>query len=410
MLASRMETSGLDPVASGWYELTARLAARGHRVSVLCTDAPEPGEPLEAPPGVSVSRPGPQAFAAALDAALTHAPDLVHLGVSGALSHEAVAHLARVPVLIDLVDWSPMCAVSDLVTRPRGEACTVHFPSPACGECAGHARVRMMEPWTQLARGGHRLLAHSSFARDRATLAFGRGVALLPFGLDTVHFRPRPDAALAPDVAALSAERARPRVLVLGPPTPARGGHRILDLLVALHARLGEVEVVVAGRDPADPDAAHVLLAEAKELGLASHLRLLARVSRADVPALLTSVDVAVAHGLAPEPTGLSVIQALACGVPVVAHPAGAASTLLDGGRAGALVSATAMGPFADAVAALLSDDVQRRAYAEQARLTAIERHDVERFVFDIEALYDRVRSPRATREGTPPRGRRSVA
>lgn len=402
MLASRMETSGLDPVASGWYELSARLAARGHRVSVLCTDAPEPGEALEAPPGVSVSRPGPQAFAAALDAALTHAPDLVHVGVTGALSAEAVAPLERVPLLIDLVDWSPLCAVSDLVVRPQGEACSVHFPSAACGGCAGHARVRAMEPFARLARGGHRLLAHSGFARDRATVAFGRGIALLPFGIDTVHFRPTPDAALAPAIVRLTSERSVPRVFVLGPPTPARGGHRILDLLVALHARLGELEMIVAGTDPTDPDAAHVLLAEAKELGVASQLRLLPRVSRSDLPALLAGSDVGVAHGLAPEPTGFAMIQALACGLPLVAHPAGAVPTLLEGGRAGVLASAREMGPFADAVALLLRDGPARQNLREQARLVAIERHDLERFVFDMEALYDRVRSPRVPREGAP--------
>ncbi|MCE9626505.1 MAG: glycosyltransferase family 4 protein [Candidatus Eisenbacteria bacterium] len=409
MLASRMETSGLDPVASGWYELSARLAARGHRVSVLCTDAPEPGEALEAPPGVSVSRPGPQAFVAALDAALAHTPDLVHVGVTGALPAGAVAHLERVPLLIDLVDWSPMCAVTDLVTRPQGEACSVHFPSAACGECAGHARVRAMEPFARLVRGGHRLLAHSGFARDRATVAFGRGIALLPLGIDTVHFRPTPDAALAPAIARLSEERGRPRVLVLGPPTPARGGHRILDLLIALHARLGDLELVVAGTDPTDPDAAHVLLAEAKELGVASLLRLLPRVSRSDLPALLASADVGVAHGLAPEPTGLAMIQALACGLPVVAHPAGAAPALLEGGRAGVLASAREMGPFADAVSLLLKDEPARVAIREQARLVAIERHDVERFVFDMETLYERVRTPRTGREGAP-RVRRTAA
>jgi len=47
----------------------------------------------------------------------------------------------------------------------------------------------------------------------------------------------------------------------------------------------------------------------------------------------------------------------------------------------------------------------------EQARLAAIERHELERAVFDTEALYERVRAPRGPRAtGVPPRVRRSAA
>jgi glycosyltransferase involved in cell wall biosynthesis len=253
-------------------------------------------------------------------------------------------------------------------------------------------------------------VAHAGHVRDRATLALGRGVALLPVGVDARMFTQEPEAPLSPEVAALASDRAHPRVLLLGPPTLARGGHRVLDLLIALHARVPGVELVVAGTDPGDPDALHILHAEAKELGLAGQLRRVPRVPRGDLPALLAASDVGVAPGLGPEPLGLSIVQALAAGLPVVAHPAGAVPALLEHGRAGVLVDARHMGLFADAVAQVLDDHETRGELAEFARLAAIEQHEMERVVFDTESLYERVRAPRGLRAGLPPRGRRAAA
>lgn len=411
LLASGLETSTLDAAAGWTYDLTARLAARGHRVTVLCTEPLEPGDAAEDPPGVTVWRPGPDSLASAVTNALAQEPDLVHVAVTGPLPPEVVAALAEMPVLVDLLDWSPLCPVGDLVTRPRGIACEQHYPVAPCGSCAGHSHVRAMEPLMQLARAGHRVVAHSGFVRDRATLALGRGVALVPIGVDSARFSQSPASPLAPEVAALSSERSRPRVLLIGPPTPARGGHRVIDLLIALHARVPGVELVVAGTDPGDPDGAHALLAEAKELGLASQLHLLPRVARTDLPALLTSVDVGVAPGMGPDALGLGILQALATGLPVVGHVDGTMPASLDRGRAGLLVNASQMGVLADTVALVLGDDAARAAMGEQARLAAIERHELERAVFDTEALYERVRSPRGPRStGVPPRVRRSAA
>lgn len=410
VLASGLETSTLDPAASWMYELTARLAARGHRVTVLCTQPPEPGEMAEDPPGVNIWRGPHDALATALGAALAQAPDVVHVAVTGPLSLESAIALECAPVLLDLLDWSAMCPAGDLLKRPGGEPCEQHYPVAPCGTCVGHSHVRAMDPLSQLARAGHRVVAHASHVRDRATLALGRGVALLPVGVDATRFTQSPSLPLAPEVAALVSNRTRPRVLLLGPPTPARGGHRVLDLLIALNARMPGVEVVVAGTDPGHPDAPHVRLAEAKELGVASQLHTLPRVARGDLPALLAAADVGVAPGLGPEPLGLAIVQALATGLPVVAHPAGAVRALLEDGRAGVLANASQMGLFADAVAHVLTDHTGRTALAETARLAAIERHEIERAVFDTEALYERVRAPRSVRAGMPPRARRAAA
>ncbi len=393
-----LEPSTLDPAAAWVHDMVGGLLGRGHRVTVLCNalDASEHSTPD--PKGVDVRRPAPEEFAVALHQALGNEPDVVHLAAPGALSAANVRALESAPLLLDLLDWSPLCPATDLLRRPHIERCEQHHPVAPCHDCMGAVRTTAFEPLMALARAGHHLLARTAYARDRITLALGRGVALLPVGVDGLHFSTVSAAAQAADVAALAVGRVNRRVVLLGPPTPARGGYCILNLLVALHARVPGIEFVVAGTDPDDADAMAILRAEARELGLASQLRLIPRVSRFDMPALLAACDVGLALGPAPDPVGLPIVQALAVGLPVVAEPVGGAAELLLHGEAGVLVGSEPVGPFADQVAELLADADRRRAYRERGRLKALECHDLERSLYDIEAFYQRVRIPRARR------------
>lgn len=416
VVTAGLECSTLDPVGGWMHELTTRLAARGHRVTVLCTRAADghdathdsshdsSHDPSRLPAGVTVWRPAAPDLTSSLAGLLLLDPDVVHVAAPGPVPPEFVAALAGRPLLVDVLDWSALCPAGDLLARPLGEECTQHHPAAPCGTCVGHAHVRAMEPVIAFARAGHRAVAHASHVRDRSTFALGRGVSLVPMGVDATRFSPEPAAPRSPEVAAIVSARSRPRVVSLGPPTPARGGPRLLDLLVALHARVPGVELVVPGTDPDNPDLLHVHLAEAKELGIASQLIALPRVSPEDLPALLAACDVGVSPGLAPEPLGRAVVQALAVGLPVVAHPSPTMYELLLGGEAGVLASALPMARFADAVASLLADRSARTALGERARLAALERHDVERSIVDTEALYESIRAARRQGRGAPRR------
>jgi glycosyltransferase involved in cell wall biosynthesis len=383
-------------------------------VIVLCTDhdggASTSG--VADPAGVEVRRPEPDELSAALERALEQDPDVVHLAGPGSLAAGSLRTLEDTALLVDLIDWSPLCPAADFLRRPQVVACDQHHPAAPCNECIGPVHVAAAEPFMTLAHAGRHLLAHSAYARDRATLAFGRGVTLLPVGVDAQVFSRAAARATAPEIAAIAAQREHARVVLLGPPSPARGGNAIVNLLVALHARVPGLEFVVTGRDAMDPDSLEILRTEARELGIAQQLEFLPNLTPGELPALLAACDIGLAPGLAPDPLGLSLVQALALGLPVVAHPVGAAPELLLHGEAGVLADASHVGPFADQVAALLEDAERRMALAEKGRLAALERHDLDRAVYDTETLYDRVRLPRTRRVlGAPdhPRRRRAA-
>jgi len=52
-------------------------------------------------------------------------------------------------------------------------------------------------------------------------------------------------------------------------------------------------------------------------------------------------------------------------------------------------------------VAKLLNDRAARVALGERARLAALERHDIERAIVDIEALYESLRAARRQGKGS---------
>jgi glycosyltransferase involved in cell wall biosynthesis len=251
-----------------------------------------------------------------------------------------------------------------------------------------------MEERVQIVSGASVVMAHSAFNRVRLNAGLGRPIEFIDYGVDVSRYRPDTDPPWHPEIMEMFAARDRPRVMFLGPPTPARGGEHVVDLLVALAARIPEVEMVVAGRDPRNPGWDQMVAAEAREMGLARNLRVLPSVPLRDLPALYASCQVAISPMMGNEPGGLFAEQALACGLPIVASPAGALQDLVREGVQGLLVPARETAAFADAACALLADPERRAGFGEAARLHAVESHDVQRSVFELEELYHRVRGP----------------
>jgi glycosyltransferase involved in cell wall biosynthesis len=83
------------------------------------------------------------------------------------------------------------------------------------------------------------------------------------------------------------------------------------------------------------------------------------------------------------EPFGYSVVEAMACGTPVIAHRRGSMPELIDEGRTGFLVA----GPD-EAVGAI---DAAGRLDRAAIRRSAVERFGRDRMVRDYLGVYDRV-------------------
>jgi glycosyltransferase involved in cell wall biosynthesis len=190
-----------------------------------------------------------------------------------------------------------------------------------------------------------------------------RVVSVVPCGVDLERFRPEGPAE--------PRRLGRHRLVVVSRLVERKG---IGNVVTAL-AELPGVELVVAGGpEPArlgEDAQARRLAALARELGVADRVELRGRVERDGVAALMRSADVLVSVPWY-EPFGIVPVEAMACGVPVVASTVGGQiDTVVDGGT-GVHVPPRRLDRLARVLADLLADPARRRALglagAERAR------------------------------------------
>jgi glycosyltransferase involved in cell wall biosynthesis len=119
-------------------------------------------------------------------------------------------------------------------------------------------------------------------------------------------------------------------------------------------------------------------------------VHLIGQIAREDVPALLRSADVVVSVPWY-EPFGMVPLEAMACGVPVVASAVGGhLDTVLDG-RTGALVPPRDPGALAQRLRELLADPARLAAVGSAAAIRARSRYGWDRIAVEMELLYRRV-------------------
>ncbi|MDT0200861.1 glycosyltransferase [Nocardioides sp. AE5] len=189
-----------------------------------------------------------------------------------------------------------------------------------------------------------------------AAASAGKPVHRIPLGVDLVDFCP---------AAALEADSVMPRrrddvlrLVHVGRLSREKSPHLAVATAVALHRRGVPVHLDVYGEGP----HLHELKAIAGDASVTFHGHICGRRALA---ARIASADIALS--VCPGETfGLAVLEALACGTPVVTASVGGASELVDAdsGERGAPDPDS----LADAVLRLAARDVVRRRAAARAR------------------------------------------
>lgn len=149
-------------------------------------------------------------------------------------------------------------------------------------------------------------------------------------------------------------------------------------------AKDGPASLVLVGDGP-EQAACRSL---ARELGVAERVLFLGE--RDALPELLAPADVFVLSSSS-ESFGLSALEAMSCGTPVVATDVGGVSEVVEHGVTGLLAPADDLRGFASNLAALLFDGSRARAMGAAARATAVGRFARARIVRAYEELYCRV-------------------
>jgi len=383
--------------------LSSALARLGHTVTVYTRrDDPSLPERVDAAPGVEVVHvtAGPAEvipkddllpYIPALGAGVAadwsggRRPDVVHghFWMSGLAAIDAARSVApdgSIPVL------QTFHALGTVKRRHQGAADT----SPPERE--------RLEPW--VGRNVDRVIATCSdeVFELRALGVPAAAISVAPCGVDSDLFRPDGPTEEAGE---------RTRIAVVGRLVPRKGVGTTITALVQLK-RSGRTDIellVVGGAGDAghladDPEAAR-LSALARELGVDDQVVFRGRIPQPELPRILRSCRAVVC---APwyEPFGIVPLEAMACGVPVIAAMVGGLIDTVVDGLTGLHVPPCDPGAIARAIEHLVDHPDEAAALGRAGRARARRRYSWDRIAIATAKAYDEAmsRQPVPSRTG----------
>jgi glycosyltransferase involved in cell wall biosynthesis len=225
-------------------------------------------------------------------------------------------------------------------------------------------------------------------------------IVVIRNGVDLMRFKEPP----APDRVrrALDLPHGTPLVAVVSRLTRMKGLEQFLEAAAVVGRRSTEARFLVIGEAPPfDQEYLGELKTLAARLGIGD--RVIFTGLRADVPALLAGVDVAVMPSLN-EALSNALLESMAAGAPVVATRVGGTPEALIDSENGLLVPPADVPALAGAVTALLDSPELAARLGRAARQSIADRFSVERMVEATEHLYNQL----LTRAAHTPGRRRS--
>ena len=203
------------------------------------------------------------------------------------------------------------------------------------------------------------LVGVSRYTARQQELRYGRAVSIVHNGVDIDRFRP-----MLRDPA---------RRATWGFPVDSRilasvgrlVGWKGLRIIISVLPQLApDVCYLVVGAGPEEAN----LKAQASALGVADRVHFAGRVAHADLPGVLSEVDLYVQPSIGEEAFGISVAEAMACGLPVLASRNGGLPEVVADGETGWLAAPGDETAWTLALNEALSDRAKLRQMGEAAR------------------------------------------
>ena len=182
---------------------------------------------------------------------------------------------------------------------------------------------------------------------------------LMRNGVDPLRFKPLPPGQVRAELGLTGS----PLLLTVGNLHEHKGQRLVIDALVRLRVDHPQARLVIVGEGP----EAAALRAQAASLGLADQVHFAGQVPNAELARWYSAADVLVL-GSSREGWPNVLLEAMACGTPVVATAVGGIPEVIQDTSVGRLVAGREPAAFAAAIHDLLASapDRQRvRAYAE---------------------------------------------
>ena len=201
-------------------------------------------------------------------------------------------------------------------------------------------------------------------------------------GVDTNHFKPDPTAKqrLLEKFPQLSGQKI---ILFMSHVTPQKGLHLLLKVLPSLATRENNVSLLVVGGGD--------FLEETKEmafhLGINNRVTFTGMVDIESLPDLINSADIFVLPTLRREGLPLSILEAMACKIPVITTDIGGNASIVKSGFTGLLVPPGDMTRLEKSISLLLNDSDLSHQFADNGYHFVQQKFSAQKMIDDCQSL-----------------------
>jgi len=378
-------------------QVSAHLAAAGHSVDVFTRrDAEGLPAVVEVRPGMRVVHvpAGPPAYVRKEDLLPCMGAFTAHMIRALRERHYDVVHANFWMSALVAADLKRLLRVPFVITfhalgrvRRRHQREADGFP--ACREAIEERVIRECD----------RLIAECPQDREDLLTLYGADpatIVTIPCGFDPREFWPVPQAAARRVLGLRQADRI---VLQLGRLVPRKGIDTVIRALAVLRARHGlRATLLVVGGESECPDPVRTpeigrLRVVAREAGVVDSVVFTGRVDRPRLKFYYSAADVFVTTPWY-EPFGITPLEAMACGTPVIGAKVGGVKYTVRDGQTGFLVPPADPEALADSLARCLGDPELRSRLGRAGQRRVIRRFTWRRVAEAIAEVYEGVLAP----------------
>ncbi len=230
-------------------------------------------------------------------------------------------------------------------------------------------------------------VAEASARRFSGSLLPLRGrVTVIPNGIDIEEFHPN-EIAKRKIRTELHLDDDGPVIGIVARITPSKGQLELLRVFARVLCSFPTATLVIAGAPAFNREHEYfeLLKQTATELGISSRVRILG--ARNDVAAIMQALDLLVLNSTS-EACCLVALEAMGCGIPVLATNTGGTPEIIEHGRTGWLVSLRDEEALTAGITKLIAEPPLRARLGENGRKHVTSRFSIDRYMTEVQEFY----------------------
>ena len=205
---------------------------------------------------------------------------------------------------------------------------------------------------------------------------YSRDIAIVPNGINM--------ADLSAEPCRKDEKDPKKRVLYVGRLSPVKGVQYLIRAMKQVNDTIPDARLIIIGNGR----ERGMLEALSAELGIQEYVQFRGEVPHESVLSFMQQADVFVLPSLS-EGFPMVIVEALACGLPVVGSRVGGMPEIITDGINGYLVEAKDVGAIAEKILLLLQDEKLRKKMSDNNK-ELVKKYTWEHVITELEKIYDR--------------------